>query len=385
VIRPLIFQLSVIILLLIGPFSSLPSKAHTFVVTDVVALLKTNGTYVIDLTVDLDALALGVSPATPSSDLVSKLLEGPPDHFETAVANAVHTLQRRVNIRFDGKKQLPDVGFPDATGLTRAQAKPVDRAGEPTLLGLTARLSGPIPLGALDLQLGLSRAFGPVNLTVLEQGTASGFRTSLSPGELSKPYRLGSLKKPEQGRLRTAVRFLILGVEHILPLGLDHILFVLGLFLLSTLWRPLLTQVTAFTIAHTLTLVLSIYEMVSLPSTIVEPLIALSITFVAVENILTSRMKPWRLAVVFSFGLIHGLGFAAALRELGLPEGEFLISLLTFNLGVEIGQLAVIGLAFLAVGWLRSRIDYRRFVVIPASGVIAIVGLVWAIERTFFR
>jgi hypothetical protein len=158
---------------------------------------------------------------------------------------------------------------------------------------------------------------------------------------------------------------------------------VLGLFLLSTAWRPLLLQVTMFTVAHSITLGLGMYGVVSLASTIVEPLIALSITYVAVENLLTSTLRPWRAALVFGFGLLHGLGFAGVLSELGLPRSEFLTALLAFNAGVELGQLAVIGCAFLAVGWWRrSRsAGYRRWVVVPASLAIAMVGAYWTMAR----
>jgi hypothetical protein len=130
-------------------------------------------------------------------------------------------------------------------------------------------------------------------------------------------------------RLEIAREYLWLGYTHILPKGLDHILFVLGLFLLSPRLKTMLLQVTAFTIAHSITLGLSIYGIVSLPSRIVEPLIALSIAYVAIENLWTRELKPWRLALVFMFGLLHGLGFAGVLRELGLPRDEFLTALVT--------------------------------------------------------
>ena len=178
-----------------------------------------------------------------------------------------------------------------------------------------------------------------------------------------------------------AREYLSLGFEHILPKGLDHILFVLGLYLLSARLAPLLWQVTAFTVAHTLTLALSMYGVVSLPPTVVEPLIAVSIAYVAVENMLMSELKPWRALVVFGFGLLHGLGFAGVLRDLGLPAGRFVTALVTFNLGVELGQLAVIGLAFLAVGWFHRRTWYRDRIVIPASAIIAAVGGYWAVAR----
>lgn len=182
-------------------------------------------------------------------------------------------------------------------------------------------------------------------------------------------------------RLEIARQYLWLGYTHILPKGLDHILFVLGLFLLSPRWKTMLMQVTAFTVAHSITLGLSIYGLVSLPSRIVEPLIALSIAYVAIENLVTRELKPWRLALVFMFGLLHGLGFAGVLRELGLPREEFLTALLTFNLGVEGGQLTVIALALAAVLPLMNKGWYRHRVVIPASIAIAAIGLYWTVTR----
>jgi len=178
-----------------------------------------------------------------------------------------------------------------------------------------------------------------------------------------------------------ARQYLVLGYTHILPKGRDHILFVLGIFLLSPRIKTMLLQVTAFTIAHSITLGLSIYGVLSLPSRVVEPLIAFSIAYVAIENLVTRELKPWRLALVFMFGLLHGLGFAGVLRELGLPRDEFLTGLLTFNLGVEGGQLTVIGVAVLSVFWFRDRPWYRAVIVVPATLVIAAVGIYWTILR----
>jgi hypothetical protein len=189
------------------------------------------------------------------------------------------------------------------------------------------------------------------------------------------------------GQFRAATRFevardyLALGYVHILPGGLDHILFVLGLFLLSVRLRPILVQVTTFTLAHSISLALSVYGLLSLPSRIVEPLIALSIAYVAIENLMTDRVKPWRIALVFTFGLLHGLGFAGVLSDLGLPRGEFVTALLSFNLGVEAGQLTVIGIAAVCLYWYRHRTWYHQRVVVPASLVIAAVGMYWMVER----
>ncbi len=177
------------------------------------------------------------------------------------------------------------------------------------------------------------------------------------------------------------LQYLVLGYTHILPRGLDHILFVIGLFLLRARLRPVLAQVTTFTVAHSLTLGLSLYGVVSLPSRIIEPLIALSIAYVAVENIRTERLTAWRIAMVFMFGLLHGLGFAGVLTNLHLAPAELVTALLGFNLGVEAGQLTVIAGAALLVGWWRGRLWYRSRVVVPVSLAIAGVGIYWTVTR----
>jgi hypothetical protein len=174
------------------------------------------------------------------------------------------------------------------------------------------------------------------------------------------------------------------GIRHIIPEGLDHILFVLGLFLLSTRLVPLLWQVSAFTVAHSITLGLSIYGVIRLPPSVTEPLIAASIVVIAVENIFTSKLQPWRPFIVFFFGLIHGLGFASAFAQVGLPRNDFFIGLVGFNIGVECGQLTVILLAFLAVGWFRNRRWYRSRIVIPASCLIAVTASVWTVQRVLW-
>lgn len=173
-----------------------------------------------------------------------------------------------------------------------------------------------------------------------------------------------------------------LGINHIIPEGFDHILFVAGLCLLNTQWKTILWQATAFTVAHSITLALSMKGIVHLPTPIVEPLIALSILFVAIENIMLSELKPWRIAIVFAFGLMHGLGFASALNETGLPRNRFFTSIISFNLGVEIGQVIVILIVFgLLIIPFRNRINYRKQIVYPASLIIAAIAAYWTIER----
>ncbi len=186
----------------------------------------------------------------------------------------------------------------------------------------------------------------------------------------------------ERGFVSTATLYVKIGVGHILPAGLDHILFVLALLLTSTRLKPLIIQISTFTVAHTATLGLAAAGFISPPSSIVEPLIAATIAFVAVENLFVRKMPAWRPLLVFVFGLVHGLGFAGFFGELGLPPGQFWSALIGFNVGVEIGQLSVVVAAFLVLRALPiGERELRRYIVLPCSGLIGLVGLIWTVER----
>ncbi|QKG54700.1 HupE/UreJ family protein [Hymenobacter sp. BRD67] len=183
---------------------------------------------------------------------------------------------------------------------------------------------------------------------------------------------------------RTAVfwTYIQLGFTHIIPLGFDHILFIISLYILEPRLRPVLMQATAFTVAHSITLGLAMYGIIKPPGSVVEPIIALSILFVAIENIITTKLSPWRLAIVFGFGLIHGMGFASALTGLGLPRKDYFGSLISFNVGVELGQVSIILLCWLLVGrWAYGRPWYRARVVVPVSIIIGLVAAYWTVDR----
>lgn len=200
---------------------------------------------------------------------------------------------------------------------------------------------------------------------------------------LSAHVIVGELEK--MSTADAAIVYLELGYRHILPLGFDHILFVLSLFLLSPRLKPVLWQATAFTVAHSVTLGLAMYHVITPPARIVEPLIAISILYVALENIFSARLKPSRVGVVFLFGLVHGMGFAGALGRLGLPQHSYLLSLVMFNLGVELGQLTIILAAFfLLAKWFGGKPWYRKRIVIPLSIIIAVVAAYWTAIRLFF-
>lgn len=182
----------------------------------------------------------------------------------------------------------------------------------------------------------------------------------------------------------TLDRYVRLGFTHILPKGLDHILFVLGLFLLTPRVRSLLAQVTIFTLAHSLSLGLAIGGLISLPSSIVEPLIAVSIAYVGIENLRKDTLSARRLWVVGAFGLLHGLGFAGVLLDLSLPKAQWLTALAGFNVGVELGQLAVlVGAAALMAGWRAITPLTEQWLRRPASAAITAMGLYWFVTRVW--
>ncbi|MGE3181025.1 MAG: HupE/UreJ family protein [Phycisphaerae bacterium] len=347
------------------------AHAHDFTITQTTALLKADGTFVIDMKLDVDALALGVPSSTPEEQMVPLLRTMSPEIQEKMRQQAINTLLRRLRVRFDNEKADFAVSFPPA---------PQRPDEPPTFFGTVARLSGAIPADAQSFSFSGSRGLPDIELTIFEEATGRGVKHSLTAGEDSPDFVFGELPVEDHGAVFG--RYLFLGFEHIIPKGLDHILFVLGLFLLSARLRPLLWQITAFTLAHTLTLALSMTGVVSVSPNIVEPLIALSIVYVAVENIFTRELKWWRPAIVFAFGLLHGLGFAGVLSELGMSAGRYPTALAGFNIGVELGQLTVVFAALLLVGWFRNKSWYRKVITIPLSIAIALLAAFWVLERT---
>lgn len=174
-----------------------------------------------------------------------------------------------------------------------------------------------------------------------------------------------------------------IGFTHVFPGGLDHILFILGLFFLTRNFGVLLFQMTLFTLAHSLTLGLAIYGLLAVPTPVVDVAIALSIAFIAIENLFSDRLSRWRPWVVFGSGLVHGLGFAHTFLETTVAPGDFLPALFSFNVGIECGQIAVVGVAsaVLMVCWKYDW--YRPVIARPASVMIAVLGTYWAVERSF--
>tara|TARA_R110002012_G_scaffold77282_1_gene195289 strand:- start:26205 stop:27392 length:1188 start_codon:yes stop_codon:yes gene_type:complete len=242
-------------------------------------------------------------------------------------------------------------------------------------------LSGQLPLNAQSVEFSFNPSFGPSVIRVPDGNGGFSYSNYLENGGPSEPI-------PVEGGLSMSagevfVDYIGIGFTHIVPKGLDHILFVVGLFLLSPRLKPLLIQITSFTIAHSVTLALAMLGIISAPASIVEPLIAASIVFIAVENLATNRLSPWRPFVVFGFGLLHGLGFAGVLTEFGLSPTHFVSGLIGFNVGVEVGQLAVVAACYALFGaWFSDKSWYRARVTVPMSLAIALVAVWWFAERT---
>ncbi len=244
-------------------------------------------------------------------------------------------------------------------------------------------VTGTLPAGAKEMVFGWASEYGALIVRVTTIDGVDAYSSYLQPGQNSDPFSLaGVTSQPAWSVFKD---FIPIGFTHIVPKGLDHILFVVGLFLLSIQMRPLLWQISTFTVAHTISLALGILGIVTVPPSIVEPLIALSILYVCVENILLSKLSPWRPVVVFLFGLLHGLGFAGVLQEVGIVEGQFVAGLIGFNVGVELGQLLVIAICFVSFGyWFGKKEWYRRFITTPMSIVIACIAAFWFVQRIAF-
>lgn len=244
-------------------------------------------------------------------------------------------------------------------------------------------LTGSLPAAAKQLKWGWDKGLGANAVRISAYQKPDLYTAYLKDGKQTEWVSLDGLVS--QSGWDIFANYTMVGFEHILPKGLDHILFVVGLFLLSLKLSTLLWQVTSFTLAHSVTLALGILGYVNISPAIVEPLIALSITYVCIENMISDKLQRWRPFVIFSFGLLHGLGFASVLGEIGLNQTHFVTGLIAFNLGIEIGQLSVITICFLLVGvWFRHKHWYRNRITVPASAVIAAIGAYWFIERAFF-
>jgi hypothetical protein len=317
----------------------------------------------------IDLSAVDDTNDAPEAAIYDQLRALGPEALEAALRQAWPRVSRGLLILVDGERLTPEI-----TDLQIPAVGDLDLPRD-SILGVAAEL----PPGAAGVEIGVAPGWGTFIPRQIGGGEDA-YEGFLNGGELTPP--LPRAEVLTEGAGAVFLRYIGAGFEHIVPLGLDHILFVLGLFFFATSLRPLLWQVTAFTVAHTVTLALAATGIVSIPASIVEPLIAATIVFVGIENTIGRGNVRGRTALVFAFGLLHGLGFASVLGDYGIASGRFAVALIGFNIGVEIGQLAVIGMAFALVGWFIHRSWYRKAIAIPVSLVIAAIGAYWVVERT---
>ena len=346
--RGLVAHLAVLVL----PAASL--SAHPSASTAVSIVVRADAVVELRMTTDAAALltkleTLAMAPASAAASRETRVRR---------LSDLRDTLLAHVELRID-----------DVPAALTWQAGAIDDAGLASVR-LTARL----PAAAQTISWKTSLIFGSYPLGVSRQ---RGEETVvwLAGAAPSERLRLDDLAAS------TSVAGVIwMGLTHIVPKGIDHILFVLGLFLLARGWKDVLWQVSAFTVAHSMTLGLSLFGLVAVPAAIVEPLIALSVAYVGIESLIKPRLHAWRLAVVFAFGLLHGLGFAEALASLSLTSADLLAMLAAFNAGVELGQLAVIAVASTAdYVWSRAGAHLNGARLVSAG--IGLAGVIWTIER----
>lgn len=368
------------ILALIGLSVALPGTALGHEIRPAVVELSfaDQGTARFQIELNLEAMVAGISPEhedtseSPQAERYNSLRRLPPDRLQQAFREYRDRFLAGLSI------QSPS-GTPLDVRVAEVDVPPVGDTALARTSTITL-LATPRP-GTQALVWSWDERFGPNVLRVAQPDGGYGYTKYLTNGAASEPIPLRGA--PAQSVASVIGNYLWVGFTHILPKGLDHILFVVGLFLLSPRLRPLLVQVSSFTVAHTATLALGVTGVVSLSPAVVEPLIAASIVYVAVENITSSTLHSWRPALVFLFGLLHGLGFAGVLEEIGIADTYFVTALLSFNVGVELGQITVILGCFLLVGlWFRNRSWYRAAITVPASLAVALVGGYWFVERT---
>ncbi|SFL49748.1 HupE / UreJ protein [Loktanella salsilacus] len=323
-----------------------PARAHE-VLPSITDMTQDGSTLVFDMRLNIESFLAGINQAdvadtNESAQAASydELHALPPDALDARFRDFWPDMAQNITVQV-GDQALP---------VTLTNVHVADVVDEDVARLSDIQFTAPLPEGAEAVQIGWIRPYG--SLVVRQMGVEDPYDGFLEAGEMSAPIALTGGNA--MGALATFINYVPTGFDHIVPLGVDHILFVLGLFFLSSALKPLLWQVSAFTLAHTITLALAALGYVTVPASIVEPLIALSIAYVAVENIFLRRLSPWRPFIIFGFGLLHGLGFASVLAQFGLPEANFVPALIGFNIGVEIGQVCVIGVAYLCVYMARE-------------------------------
>jgi len=356
---------------------------------------------------DVPAFVLNEDPFRVADEPMWAWVDGPLAEVERMLRDGAGRLSRHVQVKADGETVPIELrSFPGVADFEQWKRSVRGTEGKPRLPWMAEALiwfeiemsKDSEPARGVRMTVRLPEVLGDVVLAVEVPG-AEARAFVLKAGETSPEIEVrmtGSEEEHASSRPSYGFfSFVRMGAAHVVPDGLDHMLFILGLYLASPGLRSLLILATTFTLAHSVTLALAATGLVVAPTRVIEPLIALSIAAVAIENVVTkpkstdvgqtrknsTRQDAVRAAIVFAFGLVHGLGFASAFGEMELPRSVLVPALVGFNVGVEVGQLLVLCGAFVLIGWAAKKNWYRRGVVVPGSVAIASVGLYWAVTR----
>lgn len=343
----------------------------------------------------MDVSALSDTDNSPVADEYNRLRMLPPEHLAALVEQAFPQLAQDIVIALDQQVFAPrtwvlhDIIIEDITNPELIRETQIRfRVPFPTPALASSLASSPDGMAMVNIKWPM--AMGGLLIRQHGDNSNASYVEFLPMGGQSRGFALGEIY--QLSLFDIAQRYIHAGIIHIVPHGLDHILFVIGLLAFSRSGHHLLLQISLFTAAHTLTLAAASLGLITLSPALIEPLIALSIAYIGVENLLrsspkmTSQMTPqltlMRGGVVFAFGLLHGLGFASVLADFGLPDTAFLASLISFNIGVEIGQLIIVIPLFVLLRFILIKPKYYKIIFqAPVSVLIALTGIYWALER----
>ncbi|MDP4721725.1 MAG: HupE/UreJ family protein [Akkermansiaceae bacterium] len=360
-------------------------------------LLRTDGKWKLEGLLDIAYMmpeSRGVEGAPP---LFRKdVMAAPEQEHDRIVQTTEHTMRQLLKLQYNGKELKWDIRFPDFE--EEPLVLPPEEGGWALM---KAEITVDQQTGPGEFTASWHDNLESTLIVIIEEGENIGLLSISS--DMSDTLLKVSAPAPGETeivattptRSSQAESWIILGFGHVIshdffqailelraPEGLDHLLFILGLFLLAPKWKPLMGQSLLFTVAHSITLALAIFGMITLPSRLIEILIAASIAWIGIENLLVKKLKPSRLILVFAFGLLHGMGFASMLRDkLGDLSGkQVALPLVGFNVGVELAQITVLACAFLILLPLKK---YTKHVQTVGSVIVALAGLFWMFERIF--
>lgn len=344
-------------------------QAHSFEPSMVRILMEADGNYSVAIDADLiELLQIQLGLTSNGPDLIREVTNLDQKTLSSALTGLREDILANTSIRFDGEAtQLQTLDLPTAEWVAN------ELRNDPILTEFRIRFQGfgKGPASASSISASFPNFVGDAILVVAQVQ-----RTLVAAGQPSAELTFGAAET----RI-SVIDYIRIGFLHVIPEGLDHILFVIALFFSAARLGELLWIITAFTVAHTVTIGLAGAGLISVPGEIVEPLIAASIAAVAIGNIIRRRSIGWRYLVAFGFGLVHGLGFASVILDIGLPDQGWLLVLLSFGVGIELGQIAVLLGCVVAFGFWRSEAWYRSRIQIPASVVLVGIGGAWTLER----